>query len=177
MQDILEAVKNELKSKLNKTEIDDYEEISVDMAVDILESEGLPVYSDYKANLISPWAIARYIQLSLEEKQLIEKVNDDLIKFIPEKIEIAFLKKFTCIVQLSKPFVEGEKRQVLALKYYLDEDENVCYKITSTGTWCWDITKQQLAALLKNEIITSEIKKDWTINKKKHSWLHKLFSK
>lgn len=166
MQDILEAVKNELKVKLNKDQIDDYDEISIDTAVDVLEAEGLPVYSDFRANLTTPWAIARYIQLSLEEKQLVEKVEADLKKFIPENIEIAFLKKFSCVVHLSKTFVEGEKRQTLAVKYTLDEDEGIHYKLTTNGAWCWDITKAQLSALLKNEIVTPELKNDWKINKK-----------
>lgn len=176
MEKILQLVKDELKTKLNKDTIDDMDPVSVETAVEILEAEGLPVYSDFRANLTTPWAIAKYIQLSLEEDQLIEKVKDDLKKFIPETVDIAFMKKFSCIVQFSKPFVEGAKQQALTVKYFLDEDEGLHYKLTTTSTWGWDISKDQLKALLLNEYIIPENNQNkWQIKTQKKSWFKRLF--
>ena len=168
MEEILKLVKKELETKLIKENIDDYDQVDIETAVNLLESEGLPVYTDFKDKLTTPWAIAKYIQLSLEEKELIEKVKKDLEELIPNTIDIAFMKKFSCIVQLSKKFIEGEKQQAISLKFFLDEDENIQYKIASTSTWCWDISKRQLKGLLQNEIIFPESNKnDWKIEKKK----------
>ena len=75
MEEILKLVKKELETKLIKENIGDYDGVDVETAVDLLESEGLPVYTDFRDKLITPWAIAKYIQLSLEEKELIEKVK------------------------------------------------------------------------------------------------------
>lgn len=174
LNEVLSLVKKELEAKLNKKNIKDYDTVDIETAVDLLESEGLPVYSDFRDKLVSPWAIAKYIQLSLEEKELIEKVKKDLVEFVPDFIDIAFMKKFSCIVQLSRKFVEGEKQQAISLKYFLDDDDNIQYKITSTSTWCWDISKRQLIALLKNEIMLPEgSRKDWKIEKK--SWFRRIF--
>jgi len=174
MEEILKLVKKELETKLIKENINDYDSIDVETAVDLLESEGLPVYTDFRDKLVTPWAIAKYIQLSLEEKELMEKVKKDLAEFIPENMDVAFMKKFTCVVQLSKKFVEGEKQQAISLKYFIDPDENIQYKIASTSTWGWDISKRQLKGLLQNEIILPESnKKDWKIEKK--SWFKRFF--
>ena len=176
MEKILQLVKDELKHRLNKENIEDLDSIEIETAVEILEAEGLPVYSDFRANLTTPWAIAKYIQLSLEENQLIEKVKVDLKKFIPENIDIAFMKKFSCIVQLSKTFIEGEKQQALTVKYFLDEDDSIHYKLTTTSTWGWDISKDQLKALLKNEYIIPENNmNDWKIKPQHKSWIKRLF--
>ena len=78
MEEILKLVKEELAKKLNKKSIADYDQIEVETAVDLLESEGLPVYSDFRANLTTPWSVAKYIQLSMEEKDLIKRVEKDL---------------------------------------------------------------------------------------------------
>ena len=173
MEKILELVKQELANKLHKKSIKDYDKIDVEIAIDLLESEGLPVYSDLKDNLTTPWSVAKYIQLSLEEKDLIERVEKDLKDIIPNNIETAYLKKFSCIVQLSKTFVEGEKQQVLSLKYYLDEDDKIQYKIISNNSlWGWDISKHQLVALLKNEGFLPEKFKTTST-----SWFRRLLSK
>lgn len=174
MEQILELVKNELKTILNKKAIKDYDNIDIETAINLLRNEGLPVYSEFKDKLNTPWAIAKYIELSIEEKDLIEKVKKDLEIFIPNTIDIAFMRKFSCIVQLSKKFVEGEKQQAITLKYVVDDDDNVQYKIASTSTWCWDISKRQLKALLQNEIMLPEGNiKSWKIEKK--SWFKRLF--
>lgn len=176
MEKILQLVKDELKARLNKDQIEDLDPVEVDTAVEILEAEGLPVYSDFRANLTTPWAIAKYIQLSLEEEQLIEKIKVDLKKFIPENIDIAFMKKFSCAVQLSKTFVDGEKQQALTVKYFLDEDDIIHYKLITTSTWGWDISKEQLKALLLNEYIVPENnQKDWKIKPNKKSWFKRIF--
>lgn len=176
MEQILELVKQELANKLNKKSIKDYDQIDIDTAVDLLESEGLPVYSDLKNSLTTPWSVAKYIQLSLEEKELLERVEKDLRESIPANIETAYLKKFSCIVQLSKTFVEGEKQQVLCLKYFLDEDDKIQYKIVSNNTiWGWDISKKQLIALLKNEGFLQEKFDSKKVSIK--SWFRRLLAK
>lgn len=176
MKQILDLVKEELKNKLNLKDIEDYTEISIDNAVDILEAEGLPVYTEFKSNLTTPWSIAKYIKLSLDEQDLIKKVTEDFISFLPQNIDYIFLKKLSCTVQLSKTFIEGEKKQALTLKYFLDEDEKIQYKILSTSTWGWDITKAQLKALLSNTGFISEKLSDTSVVQKT-KWYNRIFKR
>lgn len=179
MEEILDLVKKELANKLGVDKIEDFTNIDVEMAVSILEAEGLPVYTDLKPSLITPWSVARYIQLSIEEKELINKVQTDLKSFIPSNIDIAFMKKFSCIVQLSKTFIEGEKQQALCVKYFLDEDDKINYKLTTNSVWNWDISKAQLKALLQNNYIIPENNiSNWDIKvKSKKSWFKRIFKK
>ena len=177
MEKVLELVKKKKKKQLIKEKIEDFDNIDIKTATSLLESEGLPVYADFKDKLTTPWAIAKYIQLSIEEKELIEKVKTDIKELqLSDNIDIAFMKKFSCIVQFSKKFIEGEKQQAICLKYFLDEDGIVQYKIASNSVWCWDISKRQLKALLQNEYFLPEgNKQDWKIDKKK-PWFKRIFN-
>lgn len=155
-EELLEVVKDELKKTLKLNEIDDYTEVSYDGIKELLDADDILIYSEFKDSLKTPWAVARYIKLYLEEKELIKRVQADL-KNISDNIEITFIKRLSCNVQFNNKFEEGVKRQILIVKYYLDEDDRIQYKLTNTGSnACWDITKGQLKALLGNEIFISE---------------------
>ena len=174
MEQILKLVKDELTKVLNKP-IDDMDVIPIEVTTDLLESEGLPVYSDFKDSLTTPWSIAKYIQLSIEEKDLIERVKKDL-KDIPSNIDMSFIKRLSCNIQFSKQYVEGAKHQILIIKYYLDEDDNIQYKLTNNGNnFCWDITKSQFLALLANEGFISEKLKETSLTPKKKSLFKRIF--
>ena len=174
MEQILELVKNEFKTRLKLKKLDDYDEIPFESIKELLEDEGVLIYGEFKESLKTPWSVARYIKLYLEEKELIEQVKADLIN-LPSKIEYCFVKHLSCNVQFTKEFEEGVKKQALVVKYYLGEDDKIQYKLTNANnTSCWDITKAQLHALLANEIIIPE-----KINKIKNktglfTWIKKI---
>lgn len=176
-EQILKAVKAELENRLNK-KIDDYNEIDAETGISLVEEEGLPVYSEFKDKLTTPWAIARYMKLNLDEKEMLEKVRDDLKELIPEQIDMVFVKRLSCEVQFTKKFEECVKRQLLIVKYYLDEDDNIQYKLTNNGSnFCWDISKAQLKALLGNKGFTSEKFVNISVSKKESKfkrWLRKI---
>lgn len=156
MEQILELVKNEFKTRLKLKELGDYDEIPFENIKELLEDEGVLIYGEFKESLKTPWSVARYIKLYLEEKELIEQVKMDLIN-LPPRIEYCFVKHLSCNIQFTKEFEEGVKKQALVVKYYLDEDDKIQYKLTNANTAsCWDITKAQLYALLANEIIIPE---------------------
>lgn len=154
-EEILKLVKEDLSKRLDKV-VDDYDTISFDIAKTLLDDENILVYAEFKDSLVTPWAVARYIGLYLDEKELIEKVTADL-NSLPPKIEYCFIKHLSCNIQFSRTFEEGVKKQVLVVKYYLDEDDKIQYKLTNAGSnSCWDITKGQLKGLLASEIVIPE---------------------
>lgn len=167
---VLDLVKKELSAKLNK-ELDDYDEIPAEIVEELLAEEGLFIYSEYKDKLKSPWAVARYMVLCTEEKELIERVKADLKDIIPDTVEEFFVKRLTCNIQFSKKFIEGTKKQNLTITYFLDEDDVLQYKIASGSFAGWDISKAQLKALLENKGIIPE---KFTEVKTKKSWFNKL---
>jgi len=167
-EELLEVVKDEFKKRLKLKKLDDYDSIPFDTAKELLEEDDILVYGEFKDTLTTPWSVARYIKLYLEEKELIKQVENDL-KNISDKVEYCFIKHLSCNIQFTSKFEEGVKRQTLIVKYYLDEDDKIQYKLTNIGTnACWDITKAQLRALLSNEIIIAE--KIIDPKAKKKSW-------
>lgn len=156
-EELLKLLKDDFKKRLKLKSIDDITEIPFDTVKELLEEEDILIYSEFKDSLTTPWSVARYIKLYLEEKELIKQVEADLKKIVPDNIEFVFVKRLSCNVQFTNKFEEGVKRQTLIIKYYLDEDDRIQYKLTNNGSnGCWDITKGQLKALLNNEIIIAE---------------------
>lgn len=156
IEEILKLVKEDLAKRLNIKSINDYDPVSLETAKELLDDDNILIYNEFKDALISPWAIAKYMYLYIEEKELIKQVEEDL-KNLSDKIEYCFVKHLSCNVQFNNKFEEGIKKQVLIVKYYLDEDDKIQYKLTNAGNnACWDITKGQLKALLENEIIIPE---------------------
>ena len=156
VEEILELVKKDLAQRLNVESIGDYDSVPFETAKDLLDEDDILIYGEFKDSLTSPWAIAKYMYLYTEEKELIKQVEEDLSN-LPPKIEYYFIKHLSCNIQFTPKFEEGVKKQALIVKYYLDEDDKIQYKLTNAGSnVCWDITKGQLKALLSSEVVIPE---------------------
>lgn len=165
-EELLDIVKKEFQKRLKIEKLDDLDVVPFETAKELLEEDDILIYTEFKDSLTTPWSVARYIKLYLEEKELVKQVEKDL-KNISDKVEITFVKHLSCNIQFTSKFEEGIKRQTLIVKYYLDEDDKIQYKLTNAGSnSCWDITKGQLKALLGNEIFISEKIIDPKIKKK-----------
>ena len=156
VEEILELVKKDLVKRLDVESIGDYDSVPFETAKDLLDEDDILIYGEFKDSLTSPWAIAKYMYLYTEEKELIKQVEEDLSN-LPPKIEYYFIKHLSCNIQFTPKFEEGVKKQALIVKYYLDEDDKIQYKLTNAGSnVCWDITKGQLKALLSSEVVIPE---------------------
>jgi len=156
VEEILELVKKDLAQRLNVESIGDYDSVPFETAKNLLDEDDILIYGEFKDSLTSPWAIAKYMYLYTEEKELIKQVEEDLSN-LPPKIEYYFIKHLSCNIQFTPKFEEGIKKQALIVKYYLDEDDKIQYKLTNAGSnVCWDITKGQLKALLSSEVVIPE---------------------
>ena len=156
VEEILELVKKDLAQRLNVESIGDYDSVPFETAKDLLDEDDILIYGEFKDSLTSPWAIAKYMYLYTEEKELIKQVEEDLGN-LPPKIEYYFIKHLSCNIQFTPKFEEGIKKQALIIKYYLDEDDKIQYKLTNAGSnVCWGITKGQLKALLSSEVVIPE---------------------
>lgn len=156
VEELLELVKKDLAKRLEVESIGDYDSVPFETAKALLEEDDILIYGEFKDSLTSPWAIAKYMYLYIEEKELIKQVEEDL-NTLPPRIEYYFVKHLSCNIQFTPKFEEGVKKQALIVKYYLDEDDKIQYKLTNAGSnACWDITKGQLKALLASEVIIPE---------------------
>lgn len=155
--DILKAVKNSLKKEFKITIKDEYSEtIPFSITESLLKEDNIPIFKEYIPELISPWGIAKYIFLYLENKEIVEKIKEDLNNLIPDSVDYNIHRDFfSCKVDLYKKNEYTDKQQWLTIKYFINEDDQICYAIVS-NRWSWDISKKQLKNLLNNEGIISE---------------------
>lgn len=174
--EILELVKKDLAKRLNKEELQDFDEVPFEVAEEMLYEEGLPVLSDFKKQLVNPWAIAKYMALLVQEKTTIARVEEDLHSFVPDNIESYFNRGLTCEIQFRKKAEDGVKQQGLTVKYFFDEDDKVQYKLATKGPWGWDITKAQLKALLSNIGFIGEKLSDTPVVQKT-KWYKRIFKR
>lgn len=174
LEEILELVKKDLAKRLEVESIGDYDTIPFETAKALLEEDDILIYGEFKNSLNSPWAVAKYMYLYIEEKELIKQVEADL-NTLPSNIEYFFIKHLSCNIQFTPKFEEGVKKQALIVKYYLDEDDKIQYKLTNAGsTSCWDITKGQLKGLLASEVIIPEKVMKLKPKNKLIRWIKKL---
>lgn len=174
LEEILGLVKKDLAKRLEVESIGDYDTIPFETAKALLEEDDILIYGEFKNSLNSPWAVAKYMYLYIEEKELIKQVEADL-NTLPSNIEYFFIKHLSCNIQFTPKFEEGVKKQALIVKYYLDEDDKIQYKLTNAGsTSCWDITKGQLKSLLASEVIIPEKVMKLKPKNKLIRWIKKL---
>lgn len=129
----------------------------------LLERDNIEVDSKFLSSLITPYAIAKFILLKVQEKGIIQRIEEALETYLdPTKIEWTIYKDFSNQIMFNnKPEINSEEKpQNLLVKYRVDkETDKIIYSICS-GNWGWDLSINQLKALLENTTIpVNEYKK------------------
>jgi uncharacterized protein YuzB (UPF0349 family) len=110
------------------------------------------IYSNVKNGLTSPYAVAKYIQLVAQEDELISRLNEYLDSFLDKDlITWTMNRNLSSTVTFSKYSDDGVNKSIL-VKYFIDENDKFKFKIDA-GPWGWDITKDNLKALLEEKTI------------------------
>lgn len=158
LQDAITEIQIEILSLMpDKKEIDITEEIPEDIVNKLFNKYQLPIMEKYKPVLNNIYSISKYLLLLDEEKELIKEVEKDLNTFLdPTKL------KWTIHADLSNqitfmniiPINSDIKPQNLIVKYY-KVDDIIQYSIAS-GKWGWNISKDNLKAILENTYITPD---------------------
>lgn len=129
----------------------------------LLERDNIEVDSKFLSSLITPYAIAKFILLKVQEKSIIQRIEEALETYLdPTKIEWTIYRDFSNQIMFNnKPEINSEEKpQNLLVKYRVDkETDKIIYSICS-GNWGWDLSINQLKALLENTTIpVNEYKK------------------
>lgn len=156
LKELLSEVYQELKKiDTNLTDIKALDELKEETVEKFFAIHNLDILPSFKAQLKTPYSIAKYLSLVMQQKELTTKVDETLKALLDDtKITWVIHQNFTNTVTLSKiPTINSdEKPQSLLIKYRLDsETDNLIYTIAA-GNWGWDITAQQLKALLEGNI-------------------------
>ena len=123
----------------------------------LLERDNIEVDSKFLSSLITPYAIAKFILLKVQEKGIIQRIEEALEVYLDHtKIEWTIYKDFSNQIMFNnKPEINSEEKpQNLLVKYRIDkETDKIIYSICS-GNWGWDLSINQLKALLENTTIS-----------------------
>lgn len=156
VDDIIQELK---ASKLVTTELTAFTELDSNVITEFCENNNLTVFSEFKTALTTPYALAKYIMLSIDQASIIKKIENELsTKLDNEKVKYTIYKNFSNQIAFEKviPLNSDEKPQQLLVKYRIDQDTNkIIYSILG-GHWGWDVTINQLKALLENQTIVGE---------------------
>lgn len=140
-------------------DINNFSELDSELVDRFIQSNNLDIASKFKDQLTTPFAIAKYLMLSLELNTIVKRVEDELkILLDSDKINWVIYIDFTNRINFTKvlPINSEDTPQSLLINYRLDgETDRIVYSI-SAGNWGWDITKLQLKALLENTSVPIE---------------------
>ena len=122
----------------------------------LIEKDDIDVDSKFLVSLNTPYAIAKYILLKVQEKGIIQRIEENLEVYLNKtKIDWTIYKDFSNQIMFNnKPEINSEEKpQNLLVKYRIDkETDKIIYSICS-GNWGWDLSINQLKALLENTAI------------------------
>lgn len=134
----------------------------------LLERDNIEVDSKFLSSLITPYAIAKFILLKVQEKGIIQRIEEALETYLDStKIEWTIYRDFSNQIMFNnKPEINSEEKpQNLLVKYRVDkETDKIIYSICS-GNWGWDLSITQLKALLENTTISKTISEPISVNK------------
>lgn len=164
MSDIEDMMNNELKEVYNElkdyllehdktiSEIDALDDLSNENVDLLLNGFYLHPTKEFKAEMKNLFAIAKFVVLSKQQNEVIGRIETDLSNTLDKnkinwtihenfKNEISFVKK--------QEVNDESKPQSLLVKYRIDSmTDEIVYSL-SGGYWGYDITKEQLKALLE----------------------------
>ena len=158
LQDAITEIQAEILSLIpDKKEIDITEEIPEDIVNKLFNKYQLPIMEKYKPVLNNIYSISKYLLLLNEEKELIKEVEKDLNAFL-DSTKLKWIMHSDLSNQITFmniiPINSDIKPQNLIVKYY-KVDDIIQYSIAS-GKWGWNISKDNLKAILENTYITPD---------------------
>ena len=162
LREALNEVYQELKKIDNTlTDVKALDELPEELVNKFCLVHNLEVLPTFKSQLKTPYSIAKYLSLVVQQKELTTRIDDTLKTLLDiNKISWVIHQNFTNTITFSKilGINSEEKPQGLLIKYRLDsETDKIIYTIAA-GNWGWDITPQQLKALLEGDIPVYEKK-------------------
>ena len=140
-------------------------ELNADIIEKFCDKNDLSVSLDFKKQLVTPFAISKYLSLIIQQKDLVKQLENTLTNLLSkDKVSWVIHQNFTNTITFTKvlPINSDEKPQSLLVKYRINpENEKIIYTIAA-GNWGWDITALQLKALLEDtdvSLVKSDINK------------------
>lgn len=163
MDEDLKQIYTKVKEKLiehNNTlnDINPLDELSQESVEYLIDSFYLHPNKEFREQMKNLFAIAKFMILTNQQNEVIERIETDLNNtFDKNKVTWTVYENFKNEICFTKNQAvnSDEKPQALLIKYRIDPiEDQIIYSLTG-GYWGYDITKEQLKALLEGEIPTT----------------------
>lgn len=177
MSNTLDLVKDELKKRLKKKKIGDFDNLDLTVVENLIHDEGLLLLDEFKDKITTPVGLANYFDASVKQNNNIDIVKRDLdTLFNKDKVSYTTLYDFSrkVIIFSKHPEIDSVPKS-FTIVYTIDIDENdnkvVRYSLSTTNSiWNWNITKGQLKALAESTVLYPED----ILQNKKFTWKQRL---
>lgn len=158
-EDIAE-IKKELARLSDGKEYSTFDEIEQEVIDKFCEENKLEVYTNFKDSMKTPFAIAKYMNMYVDQEKNCVEVEKDLSSLLnKEKINWVIHRDFTneiTIYKVTEAFTSS-MQQKLTIVFKKDLDtEKLMYFIKSRDG-IWEISKSNLKALAEGGIIKQDI--------------------
>lgn len=155
----IELVQEELKKLSDGKEYKTFDIIEPELIEKLCNENEIIVYPQFKDAMNTPFAIAKYLNLKAEAESLASEIDFDISTFIDkEKVDWVVHKDLTNEITFTKKSNDrDETPQSLIIKYRKDVLTGKTIYSIKSNTWCWDISKSNLKALVESGELVKDI--------------------
>lgn len=153
-QDV-ESVKEELKNLSNGKEYGTFDEIESELIDKLCKDNNLNPTKQFRDAMTTPFAIAKFINLQIQDNEMCNEVEKDLNLLLDDKKANWILHHdLTNEITFLKPQEEDKILEKLIVKYRKDPlTDRIIYSLYGN----WDISKQNLKQLVERDEIVSTV--------------------
>lgn len=153
-QDV-ESVKEELKNLSNGKEYGTFDEIESELIDKLCKDNNLNPTKQFRDAMTTPFAIAKFINLQIQDNEMCNEVEKDLNLLLDDKKANWVLHHdLTNEITFLKPQEEDKILEKLIVKYRKDPlTDRIIYSLYGN----WDISKQNLKQLVERDEIVSTV--------------------
>lgn len=155
----IELVQEELKKLSDGKEYKTFDTIEPELIEKLCNENEIIVYPQFKDAMNTPFAIAKYLNLKAEAESLASEIDFDISTFIDkEKVDWVVHKDLTNEITFTKKSNDrDEMPQSLVIKYRKDALTGKTIYSIKSNNWCWDISKNNLKALVESGELVKDI--------------------
>lgn len=155
----IELVQEELKKLSDGKEYKTFDIIEPELIEKLCNENEIIVYPQFKDAMNTPFAIAKYLNLKAEAESLASEIDFDISTFIDkEKVDWVVHKDLTNEITFTKKSNNrDETPQSLVIKYRKDALTGKTIYSIKSNNWCWDISKNNLKALVESGELVKDI--------------------
>lgn len=155
----IELVQEELNKLSDGKEYKTFDIIEPELIEKLCNENEIIVYPQFKDAMNTPFAIAKYLNLKAEAESLASEIDFDISTFIDkEKVDWVVHKDLTNEITFTKKSNDrDEMPQSLVIKYRKDALTGKTIYSIKSNNWCWDISKNNLKALVESGELVKDI--------------------